>query len=145
MYYRRNYGVTPRTLGGLMEDVFQNGWSRVSEEVNAFKAPVNIRETENSYELHLVAPGLTKEDFKINIDQDLLNISYERKEENKDEPSAVKWLKSEFKLNSFKRTFSLNDKIDAEKISAKYADGILVVTLAKKEVTAPKSHEITVS
>jgi HSP20 family protein len=145
MYYRRNYGIAPRTIGGLMEDVLQNGWSRINEEVNAFKAPVNIRETETSYELHLVVPGLSKEDFKINIDKDLLNISYDRKEENKDEASAIKWLKSEFRLNSFKRTFSLNDKIDAEKISAKYADGILLVTLAKKEVSAPASHEIPVN
>ena len=94
MYYKRNYAITPRTIGGLMEDVFQNGWARINEEVNAYTAPVNIKETDQSYELSLVAPGLKKEDFKINIDKNLLNISFEQKEENKEEKEEGKWLRT---------------------------------------------------
>ena len=147
MYYKRNYGVMPRTFGGLMEDMVQNGWTRLNEEVNSFVAPVNIQETETSYDLHLVAPGLKKEDFKINLEKDLLTISYqhgEQKEENKEQPKE-KWLRSEYRMKSFKRSFSLNEKIDAGNIAAKYADGVLLVTLPKKEVTEPAKHEISVN
>jgi len=153
MYNKRSYGVFPRTIGGLMEDVLQNGWNRVNEEVNAYHAPVNILETDKSYELHVVAPGLKKEDFKINLDQSLIHISYEHKTENKEqqpeenkEPKPLhKWLRSEFRMKSFKRSFNLNEKVDAGNISAKYTDGVLTVTLPKKEVTEPTVHEINVN
>ena len=146
MYYKRNYGFTPRTISGLMEDMVHNGWNRINEEVNSFVAPVNIQETDNSFELHLVAPGLKREDFKINLDKEVLNISYEqqKKEETQEQPKE-KWLRSEYRMKSFKRSFSLNDKVDAGKISAKYADGVLVVTLPKKEVSEPATLEIAVN
>src|ERR1700759_2930449 len=138
MYNKRSYGAFPHAFGGLMEDVLQKGWNRVSEEINAYHPPVNILETDNSYELHVVAPGLKKEDFKINLDQNLIHVSYEHKVENKEqkteenkeaaEPKPMhKWLRSEFRSRSFKRSFNLSDKIDATRITAKYADGILNV------------------
>lgn len=135
----------PRTIGGLMEDVLQNGWSRVNDEISAVTAPVNIQETDKSYELHLVAPGLKKEDFKINIDQSTLHISYEHKTENNEQAQDGKWLRSEYRMKSFKRSFTLNDKIESGKIVAKYADGILLVTLPKKENSEPEVHEISVN
>ena len=153
MYNKRSYGVLPRTIGGLMEDALQHGWSRISEEVSAYNAPVNILETDSAYELHVVAPGLKKEDFKINLDQNLVHISYEHKtedkepqtEENKEPKPLHKWLRSEFRMRSFKRSFNLNEKIDAANISAKYTDGVLTVSLPKKEVAEPTVHEISVN
>ena len=144
MYTKRSYAVMPRTIGGLIEDVFQNGWNQLNEEVSAFSAPVNIQETDKSYEVHLVAPGLKKEDFKLNIERDILTISAEQKAENK-EGQDGKWLRNEYRMKSFKRSFTLNDKVDAGKISAKYTDGVLVVSLPKKEVSEPAAHEITVN
>ncbi len=145
MYYKRNYGLVPRTISGLMEDMVHTGWNRVNEEINSFVAPVNIQETDGSYDLHLVAPGLKKEDFKINLDKDVLTISYEQKKEETKEQPAEKWLRSEYRMKSFKRSFSLNDKVDAGKIAAKYADGVLVVTLPKKEVSEPATLEIAIN
>ena len=145
MYYKRNYGPVPRTISGLMEDMVQTGWNRFTEEVNSFNAPVNIQETDNSYELHLIAPGLKREDFKINLDKEVLNISYEQKKEETQDQPTEKWLRSEYRMKSFKRSFSLNDKVDAGKISAKYADGVLIVTLPKKEVSEPATLEIAVN
>ncbi len=147
MYYKRNYSITPRTLGGMMEDMVQTGWTKLNEEVSSYVAPVNIQETEKSYDLHLVAPGLKKEDFKINLEKDTLTISYEKtaqNEESKDE-SKEKWLRSEYRMRSFKRSFSLNEKVDAGNISAKYNDGVLLVTLPKKKVSEPVKHEIAVN
>ena len=141
MYYKRNYGFMPR----LMEDMVHTGMNRFNEEINSFIAPVNIQETENSYELHVVAPGLKREDFKINLEKEILNISYEQKKDETQEQPKEKWLRSEYRMRSFKRSFSLNDKVDAAKISAKYADGVLVVTLPKKEVSEPAAFEIAVN
>jgi len=144
MYNRRTYGVSPRTIGGFIEDMFQNGLGRINEEVSAYAAPVNIQETDKSYELHLVAPGIKKEDFKISLDKNVLNISLEQKEENKDQQEG-KWLRNEYRNRSFKRSFTLNDKIDATKISAKYADGILAVTLPKKEAAEQPVQDIAIN
>ena len=141
MYYKRNYGVMP----GFLENVLQNGWNNLAEEANLSSVPVNIMETDKSYELHVVAAGLKKEDFKLNIDRNILNISFEQKEENKEQPQEGKWLRKEYRMRSFKRSFTLNDKIDATKISAKYADGILNITLPKKEVSEPTTQEINVN
>ena len=142
--YKRTYGLMPRTIGGLMEDVLQNGWSRFNDELGTFTAPVNIQETEKNYELNLIAPGLKKEDFKINIDQNTLHISFEQKTESNEQQEG-KWLRNEYRMKSFKRSFTLNDKIESGKIVAKYADGVLLVTLPKKENSEPATHEISVN
>lgn len=144
MYTKRNYAVMPRTISGFLDDVFQNGWSQLNEEVSAFAVPVNIQETDKSYELHMVAAGYKKEDFKLNLEKNTLQISVEQNEESK-EGQEGKWLRNEYRRRSFKRSFTLNDKVDTAKISARYADGILVVTLPKKEVSEPAAHEITVN
>ncbi len=144
MYTKRNFAVMPRTIGGLIEDVFQNGRTYFNEEVTAFSAPVNIQETDKTYEVSLVAPGLKKEDFKIAVDRDLLKISYDHKEETT-EQQENKWIRNEYRMKSFKRTFTLNEKIDSANISAKYADGILAVSLPKKETAEPTAHEITIN
>ena len=144
MYTKRSYAVMPRTIGGFLEDVFQNGWNQLSEETGAYAAPVNIQETDKSYELHMVAAGFKKEDFKLSLEKNVLQISVEQNEENK-EGQEGKWLRSEYRKRSFKRSFTLNEKVDTAKISAKYADGILTVTLPKKEVSEPAAQEIAVN
>jgi HSP20 family protein len=144
MYNKRAYAVLPRTIGGFLEDAFQNGWNHFNEEVTAFSVPVNIHETDKNYEVHLVAAGLKKEDFKISIDRNILTIAVDQNEENK-EATEGKWLRSEYRLKSFKRSFTLNDKIDTGNIAAKYNDGVLVVTLPKKEVSEPTTHQIAVN
>ncbi len=144
MYTRRNFAVTPRTIGGFFEDVMNNGWNQLNEELSSFTVPVNIQETDKSYELHLVAPGLKKEDFNLNVDRNILQISAEQKTEQTEE-KAEKWIRSEYRMKSFKRIFTLNEKIDASKIAAKYADGILVVSLPKKEPIEPTTHQVQVN
>ena len=105
--------------------------------------PVNIQETDKTYELHVIAPGLKKEDFKLGIEKNILNISFEQKEENKEQ--AGKWIRSEYQMKSFKRSFTLNEKIEASGIAAKYADGVLIVSLPKKEIAEPTAQEIPVN
>ncbi len=93
---------------------------------------VNIVETEKSYALEVIAPGMKKEDFKIAIEKDLLTISYEKKESS--EEKTDKYIRKEFSMNSFKRSFTLNEKLNAEGVTAKYENGVLHVNIPKAEV-----------
>lgn len=145
MYHSKShFSVNPRNIGGLMEDVINNGWNRIffDDEREFASVPVNANETDNSFELQVIAPGLKKEDFKLNIEKNVLTISFEQKEEAKDE--TTKWLRKEYKFRSFKRSFTLNEKISTSGITAKYNDGILNISLPKKENTEPTAQEITV-
>lgn len=142
--YSKN-GIMPRALGSLLEDVFNNGVNKIwGEEGVAATVPVNISETDKCYELGVVAPGLKKEEFKVGVDRNILTISFEHKEEESTEPVA-KVLRNEYKAKSFKRSFTLNDKVDASGISARYTDGILHVSLPKKEQAEITAQHITVS
>lgn len=138
--YKKAYGMVPRSFGGILEDMnkffYDDNWSNTT-------APVNIKETDKSYELHVVAPGLNKEDFKINVDDNILKVSFEYNDESKTEDG--KWLRNEYRFRSFKRSFTLNDTINAEAITAQYSNGILNVTLPKKETTEKTTKDITVA
>ncbi|HZZ75576.1 MAG TPA: Hsp20/alpha crystallin family protein [Puia sp.] len=83
----------------------------------------NIHETPDAYHLELNAPGRTKEDFKIQVEQGLLTISYEKKESVQSED--YKTVRREFEFRSFKRSFSVDDKINVDGIEAKYENGVL--------------------
>ena len=144
MYQRTNYGLVPRAFGGILDDMFRNGVARVSDEMTAFSVPVNIQETEKSYEMQIVAPGIKKEEFKINVDKNILNISYDHKEEATEQKDG-KLLRSEYAAKSFKRSFTLNDKIDVSNIAAKYTDGILNISIAKKENAEVPAKEIVIN
>jgi HSP20 family protein len=104
--------------------------------------PVNIRETEHAYVLELAAPGWNKEDFKISLENNLLSISVDKKEgtENKDE----KFVRREFSNSSFKRSFTVDEKINADAISAQYVNGVLTLNLPKKEEVKPATKQITI-
>jgi HSP20 family protein len=105
--------------------------------------PVNIFETNDNYELEFNAPGRNKEDFKVTVDKNILTVSFEKKEEQKDEKRQ--FIKREFGFQSFKRSFTLDEKINADGINAKYENGILYLTLPKKEEVKVMPKEIAVS
>ena len=86
--------------------------------------------------MEVVAPGFEKADFKISVDQGLLTISAEKKDEVKEE--SPKNIRREYSISSFKRSFTLDEKIDATNIAASYINGVLTLNLPKKvEVKAP--------
>ena len=143
---KTGFGIMPKTIGGLIEDIFQNGFQRMfTDEAwsDGGTAPVNLQETEKAYEMQVMAPGLKKEGFRVNVDRNVLHISYEDAAEEKQEEPG-KWLRKEYRMQAFRRSFTLNDKIDIPGITAKYQEGVLNVTLPKKEATAAASQQITV-
>lgn len=94
---------------------------------------VNLKETDKQIEFELAAPGMKKEDFKVEIDNDILMISSEKEEEKEEVRKADHYVRREFNYQSFCRTFSLPDTIDENKIEANYKDGILHVIVPKKD------------
>ncbi len=109
---------------------------------NLFSPAVNIVETPDAYHLELNAPGRNKEDFQISVDKGLLTISYEKKEEPKNE--GVKVVRREFSFQSFKRSFTVDEKINAEAIQAKYENGLLKLLLPKKAEQQPPVKTINI-
>src|SRR5258705_2651607 len=104
--------------------------------------PANVKETEKTYQLEVVAPGFEKTDFIINVDQNLLTISVEKKEEvNKENEKQIR---REYSYRSFKRSFTLDEKIDATNIEASYINGVLTLNLPKKEAVKVSATKIVI-
>jgi HSP20 family protein len=119
---------------------FDNGgfWGKVMNV-----PAVNITEQKNDYLVSLAAPGLKKEDFKIDVDGNMLTISSE-KEESKEEKDK-KFTRKEYNYSSFSRSFTLPEEINKEKIEAKYEDGVLRISLPRKEeAKKPAAKQIAV-
>lgn len=105
---------------------------------------VNINETEKEFKLEMAAPGLERKDFKVQVDNGVLSISSEKKQESKEEKKN--YTRREYSYNSFSRSFVLPDNCLPDNIDAKYENGILHISVPKKEVTVSKpAKEIKVS
>lgn len=102
-----------------------------------FMPAVNITESDTSFHLDMAIPGFTKEEVNIKIEKNLLTISGEKKEESADESKKIK--RKEFHYRSFSRSFTLSDNIQSDKVEAKYENGVLNVTIPKKEIEKEKS------
>ena len=124
--------------GDLFSGFFNN-------EENSFSIPaVNIKESGNEFIIEVAAPGLNKKDFSIDLDGNVLTISSEKKSENKKKDE--KFTRREFNYSYFKRSFTLPESVEAAKIKAKHNDGILNITIPKKEEAKekpPKKIEIS--
>ena len=106
---------------------------------------VNILEEDNEYRIEVIAPGIDKKDVKINLEDDVLTISSEMKEENEEKDKH--YMRREFNYTAFSRSFVVPEEVDAEKISAEHKNGILTLHLPKKEEVVKKTQkrEIKVS
>lgn len=133
-----------KTFTNVLDDLFNGNFTDVLDSDFGRKSPLtNIIENKNAFIIEIAAPGLTKNDFTINVEKDQLIISAEVTSEDNTETKAYK--KREFNYTSFKKSFHLNKVIDYNKIGAKYENGILSVTLEKKEEEkeqAPKQIKI---
>jgi HSP20 family protein len=94
---------------------------------------VNLKETDTEIEVELAAPGMKREDFKVEIDHNIQMISSEKEEEKEETNKKENYIRREFNFQSFSRTFSLPETIDENKIEANYKDGILHVVVGKKD------------
>jgi HSP20 family protein len=111
---------------------------------NGNAVAVNILQSANGYKIEIAAPGLTKSDFKLNLENDKLTISGHKEEQTQSE--GQRFLRKEFKYSSFQRTFTLPNTVDSEKIEANYEAGVLAVSIPVREEAKPKpAREITIA
>lgn len=141
MIVTKSYPAT-KNLDVLFGDFLNTLPTKWQTEGKTNAAPVNIVETNLGYELAFNVPGRNKEDFSINMEKDLLTVSFEKTEKATIEEQ--KFVRKEFSFQNFKRSFSLDEKINADGIEAKYENGILKIFLPKKEDVkiAPKQISI---
>ena len=117
------------TVDQFLNDSIFNWRNEMNE---GFRTPkVNIKETDEEFLVEMAAPGMKREDFRIELDNDILMISSEIENENEDRSKS--YTRREFSYESFRRTFHLPNSVEAEKIKAKYEDGMLRLVIPKKE------------
>ena len=141
----------PATFGTVMDQLFQQNLNRFFDDNywggnpgGSNQVPVNVRETDKTYEVELIAPGLKKQDFSLEFSGENLVVSFDHKEESNDQDANNRWLRREYRRQSFTRTFTMDETIDAEKVSAHYDNGVLQITLPKKPQAARVSRMINV-
>lgn len=136
--------VKHKPINSLFDEFFNNFPATWGKDYNQGWSvpPVNIHETTDGYHLELNAPGRNKEDFKVSVENGLLSISFEKKEEA--EQKDYKTIRREFAYKSFKRSFSIDDNINADGIQAKYENGVLKLYLPKKEEVKQSPKQINI-
>lgn len=130
--------------GSLLDEWFFNfpaNWGREEQMLTASPA-ANITESADAFHIDLNVPGRKKEDFQVQVEQGLLTIRYEKKEEKTEKVN--KTIRREFTFNSFKRSFTLDEQIDANGIQARYENGLLEIVLPKKEAVQPVTNRIVI-
>lgn len=127
----------------FFNDFFSNNWADWNTnnyaEFNSTLPSVNVKETEDYFNVEMAVPGMVKEDFKVELNNSYLTISAEKKSETENkEVKKEHYTRREFSYCNFSRTFSLPDVVENDKIEAKYENGILSVSIPKREEAKPK-------
>lgn len=131
------------TFPGLLEDFISNE-GMFKREFASYVPAVNIAEANDHFSIELSAPGFTKDAFKVEVENNTLTVSGEQKNEKAEEGKT--YTRKEFSFGSFKRAFSLPQTVDTDKIDAAYENGILKITIAKREEAKAKpAREIKIS
>jgi len=139
-----NNNKRDNTLLPGVNDVFESIFNDTffSDRMITRVPAVNISESENSYQVELAAPGLKKDDFKLNLERNQLTISVEQQSEQND--SQKSYNKREYSYSSFVRSFTLPDSADHSQIDASYTDGILRIDIAKREEAKALRRQIEI-
>ena len=119
----------------LWEDLLNKDLLEWDGDLTASTPSVNVRETDKDFRIELAAPGMKKDDFNIELQNNVLTISTEKKEQ-KEEKLEGKFLRREYSYRAFQRSFALPENCERDSIKATYTDGILNISLNKKYVEA---------
>lgn len=137
---KRNNPEFP-SIPSLLDNLWSRDWMDWSNlnfsNTNTTLPAVNVSETDDEFHIDLAAPGMKKEDFKIHLDDNVLTVSSERKEQKEEKNDY--YSRREFSYQSFQRSFTLPEyKVERDKVAAKYVDGILHISIPKREEAKPK-------
>lgn len=119
-----------KDFGGMMEKLGRMGTSIPA---------VNIHETDEAYTLEVAAPGMQKDEFDISLKDKTLTISSQKKQEKEEKNQDKNYIRREFSFSAFSRSFTLPENVDTEHISARYEEGMLHISLPKKEAAGEVS------
>ncbi len=129
---------------GWVDDFFTAPmWQNPDAKMNSSMPAVNIKEDDNQFNIDVAAPGMNKNDFSIDLNHNILTISAKKEETKEDKNTKIS--RREFNYTSFQRSFTLPNFVNSEEIKAAYHDGILSITIPKKEEAkekAPKKIKI---
>jgi HSP20 family protein len=125
------------SLPSLLEDFFNRDWADstlANRNYSTTLPAVNVRETNDNFIIDVAAPGMKRDEFKVELDNNVLTISSQHEEKDEQQDETINYTRREFNYQSFQRSFTLpEDKVEGEKISARYLDGILNITVPKKD------------
>ena len=120
-------------LPKIFNDFFANDWMT---RTNATAPAINVIEDEKDYKVEVAAPGMNKEDFKVNVtDDNYLVLTVEKKNESKDEDKKRKYLRREFSYHKFEQSLALPEDVNKDEIKASVNDGVLTIDIPKVKVT----------
>lgn len=122
----------------IIDEFLKPDWLGGMQNFGANVPAVNIKESETEFAVELAAPGKKKEDFNIEVDDNVLTISAEAKNEREEKDEKGRYTRREFSYSSFKRAFTLPETVNEADIKASYEDGVLYITLPKREEALPK-------
>ena len=139
---KRNGNLTNSIMPGLFDDFFTKDlfdWRSSNFSGNGTSLPaVNVKETNEHFVVEMAAPGMKKEDFKVQLENNMLTISSEHKQEH-EHKEEDRYTRKEFSYQSFQRSFQLSkETVDADNIQAKYENGVLTLTIPKREEAKQK-------
>ncbi|MCG2615220.1 Hsp20/alpha crystallin family protein [Terrimonas sp. NA20] len=149
---QKQTAVNPKELSHVVDGLFNNTLRRFFDgnlwdtEMPGHKndVPVNVRETDQQYEVDVIAPGCRKEEFRVIVQDNELQISFIQDDQKKQTQENAGWVRNEYVLRSFKRHFTLDETVDSANVSAAYIDGILRITLPKSEKAKPRALSVEV-
>jgi len=135
-----NKPVNFNSFSNILDDLFNKGFNEFTgTQYSLSKPEVNIIESENDYKIEMAAPGLAKDDFEVMINKNQMTIKVSQEKSTEDKGQDPNYKRREFNYSSFTRSFHLPESINKDAIDAKYNDGILTLTLSKKEEAKQKS------
>ncbi|SDG38089.1 Hsp20/alpha crystallin family protein [Epilithonimonas hungarica] len=141
---RTNGSLLPADARSMFDDFFNRelfNWGNNNFSASRTTLPsVNIKELEKAFEVEVAAPGMQKEDFKVTLDGNLLTIASSK--EDKKEENSGNYTRKEFSYQSFQRSFELSKDVDDDNIEAKYENGVLRLTIPKKESALAQSSRL---
>jgi len=127
----------PRSLSSMFNEMWNED---MNETTSFFRPSVDVLESESAFEIHLSIPGLKKKEISIDLKNDVLTISGERKQ--KEEKKEAKYHIGEIRYGKFSRTFRLPENVNSDAIEATFNDGVLELSIPKSEAQKPKSISI---
>ncbi len=144
-YNPNRYLSMQDTMNSLVNALFNSDNSGLVSETSEFSPRMDMKETEASYTLKLMMPGIDKNDIDISVGDGVLTIKGETKQETENEDEKSTWLVREMKHYSYFRSVRLPSEVQADKAEAEYKNGILTLTLPKAEEVKPKSIPVKIS